>query len=98
MKIDPILLPEFKNFMRERLAAVAPVPVASDAAETKAMIEAVKVMMKSAQWPILADASDRAESDVVDTIEFDADELLELDDFEQPFYEEFLRSRLRPTG
>ena len=98
MKIDPNLLPEFKAFMRERLAAAVPVPVALDVAETKALIETVKVMMQSAQWPILADVASRAESDIIDTIEFDADELLELDDFEQPFYEDFLRSRHRPTG
>jgi hypothetical protein len=95
MKINPSDLPEFRNWMRERLKQVAPVPEATDLVETKVLIEAVSRMMKSAQWPIIADAADRAESDIVDTIQFDPESFLELDDeFERPFYEEFLRSRI----
>ncbi len=93
MKIDPQHLPEFRNWMRTQLAAVVPVAEAADLVEAKALIEVVSRMMKSEQWPIIADIADRAESDVVDTVHFDEDEMLVLDDYEQPFYEKFLRER-----
>jgi hypothetical protein len=91
MKINPNHIEEFRNWMRAEWVATA--PNAAEAAANLAEVRGIIAMMKNAQWPILADVADRAESDVVGTVEFDQDDLLELDDYELPFYEAFLRSR-----
>lgn len=92
MRIDPNHLSEFRDWMHAKMAASAPVSV--DLAEVKAII----AMMKSAQWPIIADISDRAESDVIETINFDEADMLELDEFEADFYKQFLKERYGPLG
>ena len=85
MRIDPSLLTEFRDWMRNKLKDT--IPVKPEMVEVRALIE----MMKRGQWPMIADISDKTESDVIGNVDFDPDELMELDEYERPYYEEFLR-------
>lgn len=90
MRIDPVHLDAFRTWMRTNHPELFVNPNLS-----AFTIPTALKMMKPEQWRILADIADRAESSILGEISFDQNALLELDETEQPYYEEFLRSITR---